>query len=416
MANPPRNDIVCVVIDLSDRWRTLTTVNFARTYKHAGTVNDLQLNAWLNPKPSHNCRKGLSGRRLLCRHSGPNHPPLINPFSFIFEPSFTYERCLPQTGYVVVAKHATSDDPQFLSLQDVDIDDLDVISRILQIFYAKPTWAMSLAALEHCGVTDRRFLVDRPHRNIPGRCTIHIARGCRSGDLGPFLKTCRAHYHLVTSNVEHRVNRVIRHIVGDDIPIHQVKATLRATGGIIHGAVAQVPLLAQSTSTALPKDIYIATPVATRREWLRLFRRIPDIATYHFWNDVTRADNESVERVRSVFFLPNGIVITLQESWESSALPILLCNGITSLACGIGASSVFSLYPTLLSRSLTHRIFNNDGLTESYVASLSTRCLSEGFQLVKQVDNDDNLLPPSGDTVWRQGTTCTVENCSHLDR
>ncbi|THU79408.1 hypothetical protein K435DRAFT_810734 [Dendrothele bispora CBS 962.96] len=180
--------------------------------------------------------------------------------------------------------------------------------------------------------------------------------------------------------MDSRVARILRHAFADYVPLSEVKNTLDITDGFIHGAAALAAVI--SDDAELPLEISIATPVTTRREWLSLFRQIPNVMSYHYWNDGSRLDIGRVERIRSYFFLPSGVSIVLQESIYNSAMPLLLCHGITSLACGIGHSSVFSLYPDLLALKLTHRIFTDDPRTELYFKGVFDESCKHGFSTV----------------------------------
>ncbi|THU79412.1 hypothetical protein K435DRAFT_810738 [Dendrothele bispora CBS 962.96] len=308
-------DVVCAVMDLTNQLPFLTSVSFARSRAHSCAVNDLHGDTWVEPHSSHTFRPGISGRRIYCERTGPGMAVLPHPFSFIFSTSLLGERTLPKTGHVLVAKHGLSHTHP-LQVVDVCADDLSTISVLLLVLVAIPDWAFSLVATEHPNINDRRFL-----QAVPGTVTINRRIGVKS-------------------------------VFGEAIPFVEIKSTLRNTGAFIHGSAAQ---------SIFPKEIFIATPVTTRRDWLRLLERIPDTMSYHFENFVTCVDGDPVERVRSTIFLPTGVIVTVQESSQASAFPLLLTQPMTSLACGVSYSSVFSLYPELCFRRVTHPVFTCAG-------------------------------------------------------
>ncbi|THU82224.1 hypothetical protein K435DRAFT_872525 [Dendrothele bispora CBS 962.96] len=368
MAHSQPADVVCAVIDLSDQWRTLTTVSFARSRLHACTVNDLHFDAWAEHHSSRTFRLGISGRRIYCERAGPHGARLTEPFSFIFGTPLLGEKALPDTGHVVVAKHG-SDRTHLLRVVDVCVDDLATISQLLRMFNAIPHWALSLVATERVSMNDRRFLQPVPCTTGATRRNAVKSSSCRCAicltfppeisslifilleveALASFLGTCRCHYHTVAAHLDYRICRYYRRVFGDSVPIEDIKSTLRTTGAFIHGSAVQGLLLNECDN--IQNEITIATPFATRTDWLQLLLRIPDVMSYHFKSLVSRVGGELVERIRTTLFLPNGVIVTIQESSSMSAFPLLLTHGITSMACGISYSSTTDALTPVLVRS-----------------------------------------------------------------
>ncbi|THU88621.1 hypothetical protein K435DRAFT_866093 [Dendrothele bispora CBS 962.96] len=450
MDSSPHADVVCAVIDLSNYQPFLTSVSFTRSRAHSCAVNDIHGDAWVEHYSSHTFRPGISGRRIYCERTGPGRTVLPQPFSFIFGTSLLGERTLPKTGHVLVAKHKSSQ-THLLQVVDVCADDLRTISDLLIALVAIPDWAFSLVATEHPIINDRRFLQPGPGAvTITRRIGVKTSAQCHcsfchtlplelvllilllldASSLSSLLGTCRAHYHAVAAHLDFRICRLYRCVFGQVLPIVDIKSTLRSTGAFIHGSAAQSIL--QDGYVDFPREVFIATPVTTRRDWLQLLVRIPDTMSYHFKNFVTRVDGDPVERVRSTIFLPNGTIVNIQESSQASAFPLLLTQPMTSLACGVSYSSVFSLYPEQCVRRLTHPVFTRDGgpdsehclygfaRTERYDCEIGWRsssgCHGVASMPLPVSGGDIPCLPYFGDYQWRKGTTCSVKNCKHLDR
>ncbi|THU79409.1 hypothetical protein K435DRAFT_810735 [Dendrothele bispora CBS 962.96] len=166
--------IVGVLVDLADNNPTLTTFSFARTYPNGQTVDDLLLDTWLQPHPSHCVRTGLSGRKIFCDSVGVAGSTLLQPFSYIFNhltPN-REQQFIPKSGHVVVVKHAGYG-ARSLTLQDIDKGDLGTIYRILDDLISEPAWAVSLITHDYRLLGDRRFLQDKPHIGSVVRASVH---------------------------------------------------------------------------------------------------------------------------------------------------------------------------------------------------------------------------------------------------
>ncbi|THU90485.1 hypothetical protein K435DRAFT_864280 [Dendrothele bispora CBS 962.96] len=461
----PPESLICVVVDLTNNWSVRVSVPFARTYNHAFTVDDLLLDEWLSPPSDCLIRRGLSQRRLFCTRwrLRRNTRLLPNPYTFLFENSTLNLR----TGVIVVVKHTgLSFETSFMV--DCDEEDIRIIERVIVKAYklqvSKKVKRYSFL------VGDRRFATGANGAiRVGSRIAIQPELGCMCGfcaipteifqivfgssditTLATFSATSRNHYTRIIYFMDYRVNKIIQKLtVPGLIDIVDIKKALRTSNAIIHGLAALIPLLPDSI--AIPNNIEIATPYGTRSVWVELFTRSPRLPAYYLWHDNVSIGKLRLVRVRSVFFLPNDVVVTVQESFFDSALPILLSHPTTAMCCGISHGIVFTMYPHHIKNRMTDRVFEKYHPPRWYMNRL-TKPLS--FACYPVNDYDDHSAPRSvyeprdcplvwrrtsgchgmgslrwsaidpserpgipwgGDWLWRKGITCDLPNCRHLD-
>ncbi|THU90472.1 hypothetical protein K435DRAFT_864271 [Dendrothele bispora CBS 962.96] len=369
----PPESLICVVVNLAENWSIRASVPFARTYNHTFTVDDLLLDEWFPPPSDSLFRKGVSSRRLFCTRwrLGRNTSLLPNPYTFLFKNNTLDLR----TGMIVVVKHVGfGTDAVFMV--DCSEEDVEVVQQVvinygvckLKIPKKFKQYTLLLA--------DRRFAAGNNEViRFGSKLTIQKSTGCHCGlcaipnelfrimlepsdmaTLARFSRTCRYHHKHVVRFMDHRVNKTIRKlIVPGFIEVQDIKEILRSTNAIIHGLAALLSLLPDDIAT--PDNIEIATPFGTRNVWAQLFARVPHLPTYHLWDSKISVDGLQLVRASGVFFLPNNVAVTIQESFFDSAMPILLSHPTTALCCGISYGIVFAIYPYHIKNRMTDRVF-----------------------------------------------------------
>ncbi|THV00623.1 hypothetical protein K435DRAFT_854547 [Dendrothele bispora CBS 962.96] len=461
------HSVICVVVDLSDNWSVRSSIPFARTYKHAFTIDDLLLDEWLCPPSDSLIRRGTSLRRFFCTRWSPgrNAPTLPHPYTFLFENTALSLR----TGVIVVVKHAGFGTYSSELENCLEVDSR-IVERLVMNYRAYKLEASNSIKRFSYLLGDRRFATGtRGNLGDGSKAAIRPATSCLCGfcivpseifhlifdpsdmaTLAVFSTTCRSHYRRIVHLMDYRVNKVIRKLtIPGLVDAVDIKTALRDTGGIIHGLAALLPLLPDDIET--PNNIFIATPVATRKTWIDLFARVPHLPNYHLWDNNVYIGTLQLVRVRSVFFLPNKVVLTLQESFFNSAMPILLSHPTTAMCCGISYGAVFTLYPHHVKNRITDRIFERHHPPQWYLKTLMKPLQFTCFP-ASDYDNhtfarpeytmrdcalvwrrtsgchDMGSLPWSpfnpierpgipwgGDWLWRRSIVCNVPGCRHWD-
>ncbi|THU91865.1 hypothetical protein K435DRAFT_863030 [Dendrothele bispora CBS 962.96] len=370
---PPRS-LTCVVVNLTNDWSVRIPIRFAQCYRHEYTLDDLLLDDWFPPLSGSLLRRGLTHRRFFCTRWRPGAYThiLSKPYTFLFEDDTLNLR----SGVTVVVKHEGFGDSASV-MEDCIEGDVEIIQNIITNFRGSNLVAAGRLRRFSYPFSDRRC-TEGMHEKlfVDNRTTILPAASCRCGfcvvpnevfhlifdpmdmtTLVNFSSTSRDHYNRIVIIMDYRVRKVVRKITCPDfIDIDDIKLALRSTNAIIHGLPALLPLLPDDI--AVPDSIFIATPLATRKTWVDLFTRIPHLPHYHFWDNNVAVGSTQLVKVRSVFFLPNDVVVTVQESHYDSAMPVLLSHPTTAMCCGISYGTVFTLYPQHIKHRITDRIFD----------------------------------------------------------
>ncbi|THV00041.1 hypothetical protein K435DRAFT_794493 [Dendrothele bispora CBS 962.96] len=381
---PSFPNLACAIVDLSRRRvPTICTVPFARTYAHAGTIDDLLLDHWFPPAPHSYFREGLSARRLRLGHRFDDPDvSLIHPYTIIVSAA-------PPKGYIdftagvaVVVKHAGPSHEEF-RLVDVTSVDLAVISdniRFLSRNQVNNGYRCSdlFNDYQYLAV-DRRHLVGvtSPIPSIQ-RITVVRTVDCRCffcqlsvevvliameyfdiGALAAFSGTCRTHSSFARQTMQQRVRRVLNQLKDADLDDNRIHDILRVTGSVITGAAGVTPML--SGLPALPTKFDILTPLNSIRPWLQLFQQVPTLGSYVYSNKKPKMDGFRLERMRCVFFLRSGVVVSIRESYSQSILPLLLSQSITA---HVGSVNLYSTMTNI-------RLGTSRGTAQEYPSILS---------------------------------------------
>ncbi|THU82232.1 hypothetical protein K435DRAFT_872533 [Dendrothele bispora CBS 962.96] len=463
----PRPDLACAVVDLSRRrMPAICTVSFARTYTHAGTIDDLLLDGWFPPEPHSYLRAGLSLRRLYITHRlEPDHTLLPNPFTIVVSAEPPEGVIDLTTGNAVIVKHA-GPDFEGVQLENVLLSDLSVVSDIIRFLARNQVnngYRHSTPSTDYQYLTiDRRHLVgvEQPALYIE-RIAITQSNDCQCifcqlsvevvliameyidiHTLTLFSATCRTHLQYARQVMFQRVRRVFSSFVESPVDSQKIHDILRDTKSIVSGPAGVTPLLPGLPS--LPNRVEIFVPRNALRPWLQLFKQRPLLTSYIYCNSKLRMNGMRVERMRCVFILQNEVVVTIRESYTKSLLPLLLSQSITALVGGITHNSVFSLYPRAVSDRVGVPVFDSDTHPPWYIeghnAQLSFNSLPVNLQPVTvgeckmawrrssgchgimslpwgfYAEEDVTFVPELGDFLWRKSTSCDIEGCLHLDR
>ncbi|THU90482.1 hypothetical protein K435DRAFT_864277 [Dendrothele bispora CBS 962.96] len=381
---PPRT-LTCVIVDLTDHWSVRVPISFTHCYNHEYTLDDLLLDDWFPPPAGSLLRCGLTHRRFFCTRWRPGAYThiLYKPYTFLFEDATLNL----QNGVTVVIKHEGFGNSASI-MEDCIESDLDIIQNII----TKESNLVAASTLRRFSYpfSDRRcaegsydkLCVDDRKAILPtascqcGFCVIpnevfHIIFDPADMiTLVNFSSTCRNHRSRIVIIMDYRVRKIIRKLTCPEfIDTDDIRVTLRSTNGIIHGLPALLPLLPDDIP--VPDNIFIATPLDTRKTWVELFTRIPHLPHYHFWDNKVAVGSTQLVKVRSVFFLPNDVVVTVQESHFDSAMPILLSHPTTAMCCGISYGTVFTLYPKHIKNRFTDRVFDRRQPPRWYMNNLT---------------------------------------------
>ncbi|THU90469.1 hypothetical protein K435DRAFT_864268 [Dendrothele bispora CBS 962.96] len=384
---PPRT-LTCVIVNLTDNWSVLTAVRFARTYSHAYTMDDLLLDEWFPPSSGSLLRRGLTDRQ------------------------FFYASLSLQNGVTVVIKHEGYGESMCV-LEDCVKGDVDIIQGVVMNFRGSNLVPIGRLKRFSSRFIDRRFAAGRrDNLRVGSRISILPTTSCHCG----FCLVPNEIFHLVFDSSDmttlvnfsatswSHYNRIV--IVVD----------YRSTNAIIHSLAALLPLL--SDDTAVPDNIFIATPLSTRKIWVDLFSRIPHLPRYHFWDNNVTVGSMQLVKTRSVFFLPNDVVVTVQESQFDSAMPVLLSHSITAMCCGISYGTIFTLYPQHVKNRITDRLFDRIQPPRWYMNSLtrSIRFAPECYSDIYYYNpRKTGYIEPDCALVWRRTSGChNMDKCSSL--
>ncbi|THU91863.1 hypothetical protein K435DRAFT_863028 [Dendrothele bispora CBS 962.96] len=403
MAQP--ESLICVIVDLTDNWSLRVSIPFARTYNHAYTVDDLLLDQWLSPASDSLIRPGLSLRRLFCTRwrLGRDTSLLPNPYTLLFEDN-TLDL---QTGVIAAIKHADAG-PDTSFMIDCNEEDIGIVERVIMNYRAYKLRISNTVKRYSYLVGDRRFATGTNDIiRVDSRVPIEPGSGYMT-TLATFSTTCRNHYTRIVHFMDYRVNKVIRKLtVPGFIDLVDIKEALRASNAIIHGLAALLPLLPDEI--AVPNNIEIATPLGTRKFWIELFARVPNLPAYHLWDDNISIGTLQLVRVRGIFFLPNNVVVTVQESFFDSAIPVMLSHPTTAMCCGISHGIVFTMYPYHIKNRITDRVFEKYHPPRWYMNRLMKPV---SFACYPVTDYDFHTIPRPDykprdcPMIWRRTSGC----------
>ncbi|THV04231.1 hypothetical protein K435DRAFT_791121 [Dendrothele bispora CBS 962.96] len=459
-----KTQLTCIAVDLLNDWTWLCTVPFSQSYQHACTIDDLLLDSYLPPPPLIGLRPGYIQRHLFVTHTLPDRDTLLNrPYTFVLRgPTYHWQSSVNLgKGIAIVVCHdgfgefsdilvdARESDAVMVvdlltGLRRIDRDDLEEIDQHrwlrndrrflegspspIRPFTAIPPPNTSCHCL-YCGI-------------LPTEILTLVLIHCDVRSLASFALTSRNHYRAVKSTIDNRVNRVIGRLALNGVTIPDIKHVLKKTSGIIHGEAALTVLL--PGCPIMPKEVRIATPAGTRGEWVKLFGRMANVRSYHHWVQNEYYDAVRIDKVRSVFFLPNRVVVSLRESNSPSALPMLLSERVTTLACGISYGLCFTLYPGDIRDRFIDSAFNDEYPPDWFLTALSktfncrnvteerdlspvgecalrwrklSGCHGMGsFPWSTLAGDASPGIPWGADWLWRKGLLCNVPGCDHSDR